>query len=662
MGAIKSNKKILTKILSALLAVILGILCAFLVSCQTRPVWNEMSYIELTESLSQESSQDEPLLDQFSSHESSSNESLQDESSQDETSQSESSQNESSQNESSQNESSQGEASQDESSSTDTQSEVPTESTQLQTESTSQSEPSETTAPPTIIKEYSPTKTKTLSAGSSLAVTVLARTDSTKVTATFNGKTITLKRESDGVKADGTVEKFVNYKGSFTLPTGNEEDVKLGGVTFSATWKEHTKKITTPSIICLKDEKLANSTVVEIVTESAETFNGNTTNDYSDPRLSYLPKGTIDFKVGETIYDSESGKYYYKMRFGRRVYVSKPNPPDENDIVVSKAYKGSVPDTNEISIASTNVSGHHTYITFDTLWKAPFTVNIAPQNYTNPAQNDFTVQSTTYSYVDIKFCYTKAIDGKLTIPKSNPLFLASKIIPEEDGYVLRIYLKRVGAFYGWDAYYNQKGQLVFKFLNPTKADKTEKNEYGANLKGINILLDVGHGGKDIGASGLKPETMPEAERNLLLAKLLKNELEKMGANVVMTRSSDKAVTSEDRCSALRKVSPDLCIAIHHDASENSSKNGCGVFCFNAFSHKATLNVYKRTAASKIYKNTYKKWHYFYLARVSSCPVVLIENGYISNSTDFKGISNYKTNVKKAETIAQSVADYFISIP
>lgn len=595
MGIVKLHKKLLIKILSAVLAVIVGGLSAFLVSCNIKPVWNEMSDINLYSS-SLDDVQSEP---------------------------------------------------------NDIQPEAPVESTQ--SESTPQPEPTIT-----IIRAYSPDKTKTLSAGASFDVVASARTDSTKVTASFNGKTITLKRQSDGVKADGTVEEFVDYTGSFTLPVGNEEDVNLGAVTFYAKWKEYTQTCTSPRVVCLRDETLDRTTVVEIVAESAETFDGNTTNDNSDPRLSYLPKGTIDFKVGKTVYDPESGKYYYKMRFGRRVYVDKPNPPNEQNAVVSKVYKGSVPDTNEISVASTSVSGHHTYLTFDTLWKAPFTVNIAPQNYTNPSGRDFTVQSTTCSYVDIKFCYTKDIGGKLKISEDNPLFIASKIIPKEDGYVLRLYLKKVGAFYGWDAYYNKDGQLVFKFLNPTKATSA-KNDYGTSLSGITIMIDVGHGGKDIGAGGLSPNTMPEAERNLVLSALLKLELEKMGANVVMTRTGDKTVTTEGRCSALRNASPDLCISIHHDSSVSQANHGCGVFCFNAFSHNATVNVYKRTAASGIYKNTYKKWHYFYLARVTTCPVVLVENGFISNPTDFKGISDYKTNVKKAQTIAQAVADYFSSI-
>ncbi len=532
-----------------------------------------------------------------------------------------------------------------------------------------ESEPQETVSteleaptppPPTVIKAYIPYQKQTLAAGSRLDVVVAARPDSTLVTATFNGQTITLEKQGASTNPDGTTNEFADFTSSFILPTGNDQDINLGGVTFYAEWQGHTKKYTSPSIICLRDTALDRVTVVEVVADYAETFDGSTTNDNSDPRLSYLPKGTVDYKVGGVIYDKKSENSYYKLRCGRRVYIDKNNPPDQSRLTVTKAYSGTVPDTNEISLASSQVSGSHTYITFDSAWKAPFTFEIAPQSYTNPSTRDFTIQSATYSYVDINFFYTNTIGGDIATLCENPLFSSSQVIAADGGYILRLNLKRTGGFYGWDCYYNQNGQLVFKFLNPKTASSAD-NEYGTDLSGITVMIDAGHGGRDIGAEGFLPDTMPEAERNLNLSYMLKAELEKMGATVVMTRYDDTAVTSEGRCAVLRKSSPNLCISIHHDSSDRQSANGCGVFCFNAFSHNATQTIFSSTKDANIYKDTYKKWHYFYLARTTTCPVVLIENGYISNPTDFKGITDDAVNLQKAKAMARGIADYFKSI-
>ena len=43
--------------------------------------------------------------------------------------------------------------------------------------------------------------------------------------------------------------------------------------------------------------------------------------------------------------------------------------------------------------------------------------------------------------------------------------------------------------------YNDKGQLCFAFLNPAKAS-AGSNMYGADLTGVRIMLDVGHGGNE----------------------------------------------------------------------------------------------------------------------------------------------------------------------
>ena len=50
-----------------------------------------------------------------------------------------------------------------------------------------------------------------------------------------------------------------------------------------------------------------------------------------------------------------------------------------------------------------------------------------------------------------------------------------------------------------------------------------------------------------------------------------------------------------------------------------------------------------------------------MARSSVCPVVLTENGYISNPTDFESIKDDGKNTLKAKAIARGIADYFNSI-
>ena len=498
----------------------------------------------------------------------------------------------------------------------------------------------------TVIKAYAPYEKQSYEAGSSFVAVALARIDSSKVTATFNGKTITLAPQPYEEGAE-----FTNFTGAFTLPSGNDSNLNLGGVKFTGTCQGLTRSYNSPSIICLRDTALDRTQVVEIVASQAETFNGNTTDDDSRPTNSYLPAGTVDYKVGGIVYEPESGNSYYNLRCGKRVYITKKNAPDPDRVTVSKVYAGELPDHNTISLVSNKTGEKHTVLTFDTAWRAPFAVDVGPQNYTNPAKQDYTISSVTYTYVDIKFFYAKAVGGTVAF-SSHPLFSSAQIIPVSDGCILRLHLKSKGAFYGWNAQYNKNGQLEFSFLNPPSI--VAKN----NLTGIKIVIDAGHGGRDIGAPGLRPNVNPEAERNLSLAYKLKAELESYGATVIMTRTSNVSMSSDARCEFLRRTAPDYCISIHHDSSTRASANGGSFYCFTAFSDKATKLVYDRNVAGKFYSKTQKGWHYFYLARVTSCPVVLTENGFMSNAQDFSGISSDAVNNQKARAIAQGVLDYF----
>lgn len=498
----------------------------------------------------------------------------------------------------------------------------------------------------TVIKAYAPYEKQSYEAGSSFVAIAYARVDSSSVTATFNGKTINLEPQP---YEEG--EEFTNFTGTFTLPTGNENDLNLGGVKFTGTCNGLTRSYTSPTIVCLRDNALDKPQIVEIVASQAETFNGNTTDDCSRPTNSYLPEGTVDYKVGGIIYEPESGNSYYNLRCGKRVYITKKNSPDPERVTVSKVYEGELPEYNTISLSSNEISGKHTNLTFNTAWRAPFAVDIGPQSYTNPANQDYTISAVTYTYVDIKFFYTQTIEGSFVF-NDHPLFSSAQILTAENGCVLRLYLKSTGAFYGWNAEYNNNGQLVFSFLNPPSI--TEKN----NLSGIKIVIDAGHGGRDIGASGLRPDVYPEAERNLALALKLKAQLESYGATVIMTRTSNVSMSADARCEFLRRTAPDLCISIHHDSSTRASASGGSFFCFNAFSDKATKYIYDRNVQGNFYSKNQKGWHYFYLARVTSCPVVLTENGFISNPQDFAGISNESINTQKAKAIAQGVLDYF----
>lgn len=534
-----------------------------------------------------------------------------------------------------------------------------------------------------IIKEYTPSGAQTYPSGSTIVVNVKARKGST-VTAAFNGETITLTAEK---ATDENATDFTGYNGVIRLPSDNAEDLHLGKIIFKAVYNGKSESFSSGKITCKKSDIIVdydpNATpnggrymnvgsgyIAEIVEYNAETFDGNVSDaslkdgsvDWSRPTNNYLPKGTLDYCSTSLISYKETN--YVTLRAGYRVYLERKDKPHTELKPVVRRYVGSLPDHNEIKVADFSEDGSHTRLTLNALWKAPFYLDILPQSYVNPSEQDYRITQATYNYIDITFCYATSFEGEITVPENNPLFKSAEVIQNytNDGtatrdFTLRLFLKRQGAFYGWDSYYNENNQLVFEFLNPKTVTADTANEYGVNLNGAKILIDVGHGGKDSGAIGFE---LYESHANLTLAFKIKAELEKMGAEVHMTRTGDTTSSTDDKLQMIRRIKPDYCIAVHHNSSAKSSAHGFGSYYSTPYSKNAAEYVLAQTRGTGIYDNSKEifKWHYYFMARSSVCPVVLTENGFISNPTDFESIKDDGKNTLKAKAIARGIADYF----
>ena len=474
-----------------------------------------------------------------------------------------------------------------------------------------------------IIESYSPAKAQTYPSGSTLVVNVMARKGSA-VTATFNGSTqnLTVANNSNDEKSD-----FISYNGVFKLPGNNTQNLNLGKIVFKATHAGKSESFSSGNITCKKSDiivdydpkatptggkymNVGSGCIAEIVGETAETFDGNVSAaalknssvDWSRPTNNYLPRGTVDYSSPDlVIYETKSNKNeYITLRAGYRVYKETQDKPRNERKQITRQYTGTLPDHNEIKLASFENGNTHTVITFDTNWKAPFYFDILPQNYANPATQNYNVSAVTFQYIDITFCYATVFEGEISIPEDNPIFKSAELFKNMNAdksavrdYTLRLYLKKQGAFYGWDCAYNDAGQLVFTFLNPKRVTAAD-NEYRTNLNGAKILIDVGHGGTDGGAvyNGYK-----ESAANLKLAYKIKAELEKIGARVVMTRTGDTISSTLDKIAILKREKPDYCIAVHHNSSTSGSARGFGAYYSNAFSKRPSELVLSQTKNS-----------------------------------------------------------------
>lgn len=103
---------------------------------------------------------------------------------------------------------------------------------------------------------------------------------------------------------------------------------------------------------------------------------------------------------------------------------------------------------------------------------------------------------------------------------------------------------------------------------------TQSNE------GITLCLDPGHGGAESGTLNYNGTGL-EKDYNLKIAKYCYDELQKYNCKVVMTRSTDKYMTLEERAEYAKQQGAQYLISFHLNASQKHNAYGAEVYYPNA---------------------------------------------------------------------------------
>ncbi|MBD2532858.1 N-acetylmuramoyl-L-alanine amidase [Nostoc flagelliforme FACHB-838] len=201
--------------------------------------------------------------------------------------------------------------------------------------------------------------------------------------------------------------------------------------------------------------------------------------------------------------------------------------------------------------------------------------------------------------------------------------------------------------------------LVLALRHPPKIGNT-RHKLLANFK---IVLDPGHGGKESGASG--PTGYLEKDVNLVISKLLRDELVKQGATVVMTREDDREVSLVERQAIISQEEPAIALSIHHnslpDNGDAEKTKGFGTFWYHPQAHSLAIFL-QNYVVKKLSKPHYGVfWNNLALTRPAAAPSVLLELGFMSNPDEFEQIVNPEEQKKMANAIAQGITEWFRSV-
>ncbi|MTJ28691.1 N-acetylmuramoyl-L-alanine amidase [Aphanizomenon sp. UHCC 0183] len=358
--------------------------------------------------------------------------------------------------------------------------------------------------------------------------------------------------------------------------------------------------------------------VAEIASESGVTRTGSST-DYS--RLTPLPKGTMA---------SVTGKNGEWLRLDYGAWINSKE---------TKIISGAVAPQTVIRSVGYRQLAEATEIRFPLETAVPVSVEQGNNAFTLTLYNT-TAQTDTIRLDDNRLI--SRLDWQQVSPTQIKYTFNLKNI-QQWGYKLRY----------------DNTTLVLTLRHPPDL----KNSKRLPLSGIKIVLDPGHGGKESGASG--PTGYLEKDVNLIISQLLRDELVKRGAKVVMTREDDRDVSLVERQTIINKQEPAIALSVHHnslpDNGDAEKTKGFGTFWYHPQSHSLAVFL-QNYVVKKLGKPSYGVfWNNLALTRPSAAPAVLLELGFMSSPDEFEEIVNPQAQKKMANILADGISEWFKTV-
>ncbi|MEH1924436.1 N-acetylmuramoyl-L-alanine amidase [Nostoc sp.] len=403
-----------------------------------------------------------------------------------------------------------------------------------------------------------------------------------------------------------------NYQGCTTVATAAD----LGKPQFQLTLDGKT--ITQPGSGKIEILSRSQLPISEVTVESGVARTGPST-DYS--RLTPLPKGTRATVTGR------EGEW---LRLDYGAWINSKE---------TRILPGAVPPQTIIRSVGYRQLPSATEIVFPLQVPVPVSVQ----------QSEQTLALTLYN--------TTAQTDIIRLD-DNPLIYRLDWQQEAPGQVKYTFNLKKAQQWGYKLRYDGT-TLVLALRHPPKIGNTRRRPL-ANFK---IVLDPGHGGKETGASG--PTGYLEKDVNLVVSRLLRDDLVKRGATVVMTREDDREVSLVERQAIISREEPAIALSIHHnslpDDGDAEKTKGFGAFWYQPQAHNLAIFLQKYVV-KKLGRPSYGVfWDNLALTRPTAAPSVLLELGFMSNPDEFEQVVNPEEQKKMAKAIAQGITEWLKSV-
>ena len=195
-----------------------------------------------------------------------------------------------------------------------------------------------------------------------------------------------------------------------------------------------------------------------------------------------------------------------------------------------------------------------------------------------------------------------------------------------------------------------------------------------------VVLDAGHGGFDKGA---RSSYGTEKEYALDVARLLRPLLQAKGFKVILTRENDVFLPLELRAHIANQTRDSIFVSIHFNATSNRDATGFEIFSLTPRGAPSTaddalaLSFLNMQAGSSVDAQSFElsaavyhsmlghipefdrgiKRARFAVLRRTKMPAILVEGGFLSETSDSKLVANPAWRGKLAEAISVGIENY-----
>jgi N-acetylmuramoyl-L-alanine amidase len=220
--------------------------------------------------------------------------------------------------------------------------------------------------------------------------------------------------------------------------------------------------------------------------------------------------------------------------------------------------------------------------------------------------------------------------------------------PEDD--VMRVYIElKHQAFWGHSLSYDSAGKKLIVRIRRQPAV--------LDIRKLRIAIDAGHGGDNVGTSGVSSKVL-EKDYTLLFAKDLEKVFKVAGVNkVFMTRTRDTSLSMVERMDLLKSFGPDLLISLHLNSADEDSVQGVSTYYRHIGFRPLSQAILKQLLGLGLKEYGNVGNFNFALNGPTDYPNALVEVAFLSNREDERRILNPKFRRTVAQKIYLGIVDW-----